>query len=659
MNKNNDPQYRMTLSLNVLNHLGINLYSNVPAVLSEVVANAWDADAEKVKIAINEDEKEVSISDDGHGMNIKDSNDKFLMVGYRRREKGESITERLKRPVMGRKGIGKLSLFSIAKNIKVYSVKDGEQHGFEMMLDDITKKIEDGVGTYFPKTLNSFPDDLKKGTRIVISEFKRQFRQPEKYLIRRLARRFSILGSNQNFEILINGKPISVIDRDYFHKVQFLWTYNDASSVFRKHCTNCEKEEDRPFEFSEQNYKVTGWIGTVNESGSLKDSDTGDNLNKIVVMVRGKVAQEDILDEFIEGGIYSKYIFGELQADFLDMDDEEDIATTSRQKILEDDIRYLALKRFIGRELKYIQSRWTSLRNLAGTAKALEIPAIKEWYQSLGKDNKKRSQSLFGKINQLTIDSDTERRSLLKHGILAFESLRVKENLDALEALDGTELEEFVKIFQDIDDIEATLYRQIVMSRVEVIRSLKEKVDQNSREKILQQHLYDHLWLLDPGWERADTTEFMEQQIEKEFGKIDAGLSDDEKKGRVDIKYRTTSGKHLIIELKRAERVVSSYELMKQCDKYRKALAKILRNIDRDHEPIEVVCVVGRPLSDWGDIPKDRDESIAAMEKKHIRVVLYQELIESAERSYQAFLEKKKEAGRIFELIQKIDSYTE
>ena len=30
----------MTISLNALEHLGINLYSNIPAVLSEVVANA-------------------------------------------------------------------------------------------------------------------------------------------------------------------------------------------------------------------------------------------------------------------------------------------------------------------------------------------------------------------------------------------------------------------------------------------------------------------------------------------------------------------------------------------------------------------------------------------------------------------------------------------
>ena len=40
--------YRMTLGLNVLKHLGFGLYSNVPAVLAEVVANSWDADAQHV-----------------------------------------------------------------------------------------------------------------------------------------------------------------------------------------------------------------------------------------------------------------------------------------------------------------------------------------------------------------------------------------------------------------------------------------------------------------------------------------------------------------------------------------------------------------------------------------------------------------------------------
>ena len=33
--------YKMTVDLNILDHLGINLYSNIAAVLTEAVANAW------------------------------------------------------------------------------------------------------------------------------------------------------------------------------------------------------------------------------------------------------------------------------------------------------------------------------------------------------------------------------------------------------------------------------------------------------------------------------------------------------------------------------------------------------------------------------------------------------------------------------------------
>lgn len=50
MKDRNNTKYQMTIDLNVLNHLGINLYSNIPSVISEVVANAWDADAEEVEV---------------------------------------------------------------------------------------------------------------------------------------------------------------------------------------------------------------------------------------------------------------------------------------------------------------------------------------------------------------------------------------------------------------------------------------------------------------------------------------------------------------------------------------------------------------------------------------------------------------------------------
>ena len=59
--------YKMKISLNVIEHLGINLYSNLSAVLSEIVANSWDADATEVRMNIDGTNK-VEIIDNGFGI---------------------------------------------------------------------------------------------------------------------------------------------------------------------------------------------------------------------------------------------------------------------------------------------------------------------------------------------------------------------------------------------------------------------------------------------------------------------------------------------------------------------------------------------------------------------------------------------------------------
>jgi len=649
--------YSMTLSLNILNHLGINLYSNMPAVLAEVVANSWDADAEVVSITIDKKGKKIVIVDNGQGMTKEDINHKYLTVGYQRREvPEEAITQKWKRHVMGRKGIGKLSLFSIARNIEIHTVKDGQKSGFRMILNDIEAKIKGKDGTYFPEANDSGASDLERGTRIVLTNLKKELHQTEAALRKRLARRFSIIGSEFNFSIEINDKAIAITDRDYYHKIQYLWWYGKESERYKSYCKNLKMDIARPNSLTSSEYSISGWIGTVKDSGDLKDPD--DNLNKIVIMVRGKLAQEDILEDFAEGGMYTKYLIGEIHANFLDIDKEADIATSSRQKIMEDDPRYDELKKFVYKELKNIQSSWTDLRNKEGKDKALEIPAIKEWFQTLPPDSKKRAESIFGKINQLTLESDEDRRRLFKHGVLAFESLKYKQNLDALDQITTESLEEsldaLADIFGNLDDIEATLYHQIIKERVAVIRTLQEKVQDNALEKVVQIYLFDHLWLLDPSWERATETPVMEEQVSKLFSEIEADLKEEEKKGRLDIKYRKSSGQHVIIELKRPERVVSTSELLAQVDKYRRGILKLLKAAGRQNESVAFVCVVGKELSDWtGD--KGREESAKIMEQKNARIVMYQELIDEAYQTYKLFLEKKKEAGRIFELIQSIE----
>lgn len=652
----NDKKYQIKISLNVLNHLGIKLYSNVPAVLSEVVANAWDADATKVEIST--EKEKILIQDDGHGMSLGDINDKYLTVGYDRRKAGMSVTKKYKRPVMGRKGIGKLSLFSIANKIEIETYKDGEKNGLVLIASEIERQLEasGGMGTYHPAPIDPKNISLtKNGTRITITELKRNVTEgTDEALKKRVARRFSVLGSENKFSVLINSSEVKITDRDYFHKLQYIWYFGSSSKQYADHCSEkVEHKEKRDGELTirGKKVKVTGWIGTVNSSGDLKDGE--DNLNKIVVMVRGKLAQEDIMESFAEGGMYTKYIIGEIHADFLDTDDEEDIATTSRQSIINDDPRYKELLAFINGELKYVQSKWTDLRNKEGVKKATENKVIKQWFSGLKGDKKKKAESLFGKINQLTLESDDQRKTLFKHAILAFETLNYRENLDALENMDPSNVALFTQIFSEHNDIEATLYHQITKARVVVIKALQEKVEDNALEKVVQQHLYDNLWLLDPSWDRATEAPYLEQQVKTAFNKLNAKAKGDEKDGRVDIRYKNSAGKHIIIELKRPDRTVSTSELLGQVEKYRDKLSEIL-DAANIKEPVEVVCIVGKKLSDWKNAQK-RDESTKSLAVKNIRVVLYQELIQNAHKMYADYLTKEKEVGRVFEIIKAID----
>ena len=659
-------KYQMTINLNVLNHLGINLYSNIPAVLSEVVANSWDADATNVNIEIGKEQ--ITITDDGHGMTLDDINGKYLEVGYERRKHEAVKTEIYDRNVMGRKGIGKLSLFSIAKVVSVESFKDESRNGFVMSTDEIANHIKkEESGLYEPTSMPESEMVLdSKGTRIVLTDLKKRvtIATPD-YVKKRLARRFSIIGDENKFTVRVDGTPISITDRDYFHKLQYLWHYGDKSEEYIKLCDNSDNFEHKEkregliqYEHNtqEKTYHVKGWIGTVTTPAVLTDKDVNENLNKIVIMVRGKLAQEDILEDIREAGFYNKYLIGEIHADFLDENDLLDIATSNRQEIIKDDQRYTSLRDWIKSELSYIRVKWDELRALQINEEAQQIPAIKEWLHELPPQKREQAGELINKIAKLDIDEPKDRNLFYKHTALAFENLLYKKSLDQLDKISTETLPIFLEILGNFDDFEASLYYQIIQERLGIISALKDKVEDNSVEKTIQKFLYEHLWLLDPSWDRATETPFMEQNVQKEFGKLNAKLTDKEKSGRYDIKYKKTAGKHVIIELKRANRKLDQHDLVKQVEKYGGALKKIIQNTGKN-EPVEMVCLVGKPLVQWAD-SDGRETSRRAMAEQNVRVVLYDELIEDAYRNYNAFLQLRHEHGRVYRLIKNLEIET-
>ncbi len=651
----------LTISLNVLEHLGISLYSNVPSVLSEIVANAWDADADDVQVNWHREDGKIVILDSGSGMSVDDINKRFLTVGYRRRDEQPGDTIKGRKP-MGRKGIGKLSLFSIAGCVEIETVKDGVKNAFRMKLEDIRKKIEQsgGEGTYNPEQISVRNIRFTKGTRITLTELrKRQSTQTTDALKKRLARRFSVIGPSKGFQIVVDGQEVLPNDRDYYDKLQYLWCYGGQEDVIE--LSTEAQVFDRTNSAVGANISITGWLGTVREVRHLKDEE-GENLNRIAIFVRGKMAQEDILGKFAERGVYASYLIGEIKVDELDTYNgpgtlkDDDAATSSRQQLVEDDDRYLAIKNFLSGELKYIQNEWQKLRAEEGADKAMQIPAVKDWMDGLPKASRNKARKWLGKINRIRLDDLNEQKQLIKHSVLAFEFYRAKENLDALDSITDENFAAAISIFQDLDNLEASLYGQIVQQRVEIIKVLEEKVDANSLEKAIQQYLFNHLWLLDPAWERADGTEMMERPVTKLIEEISESLTPEERAGRLDIGYRKSAGQHIIVELKRPDRSISTSELIPQVQKYLSGMDKLLRQQGNGSEMVTIVILLGKEPTDW-TTSENRTRSQEALKIFHSRVVFYDQLLNDARRTYQDYMKNRDVVDKLDEIIKAIDDY--
>ena len=79
---------KLVFDPNTIEHLGISLYSKLPSVLSELISNSWDADADIVKIDFidSDGNKEIHFSDDGIGMSFSELQNKYLVIGRNRRK---------------------------------------------------------------------------------------------------------------------------------------------------------------------------------------------------------------------------------------------------------------------------------------------------------------------------------------------------------------------------------------------------------------------------------------------------------------------------------------------------------------------------------------------------------------------------------------------
>lgn len=660
--------YEMTVELAVLESLGIKLYSNAAAVLSELVANAYDADADYVAIEWNtEDGGQVVVSDNGTGMTVDALNKRFLTAGYNKRAAEGVKSKKYERPFMGRKGIGKLSVFSIARTITVYSTtEDGPSNGLRIVIEHLEKAIE-AREAYHPTPVDVPEEYAKKGTTLVLDRLKsRRVGLTVNALRKRLARRFATLGAPEDekgrFEIKVDGTAITYEDRQDLKRLQFIWEFGEQTLPTGALPPNVGRFVlPKTIVGGNPAWKVRGWIGTAPRPDDLRDDEEAGSLKNVIVLARKRPIQESIVEKLDFSRIFSSYVTGQIEADFLDLDgDYEDIATSDRQRLLEDDERVIGLQEFLREAFTKASGLWSTERKKAGAKNILDSnPKLRVWVESRPAEQREPAEKLIGTIMGLPLDKDREtedRPVLLQSGVLAFERLALNKVTSDLDDLSSLRAEDLLPILSTQSVYEGALWGDILRSRVQAIRRFQDLTDADEKERVLQEHLYENLWLLDPSWERATGSEHMEQRLNKiapdTFPLDDKG---DEITGRMDIRYAAIGGTHVLVELKRYGVKADIEELYEQGDKYFRAMDSVLSQQNVDQRDIEVIFVLGAP-------PKakppgrqtDREFVRHRLEPIHGRYVLYDELTAKAISQYEEYLKASKTIESLRDLLDSL-----
>ena len=659
-------EFAFKIDLNVLNHLGLGLYSSTPAVLTEIIANAYDAEATEVTISIDKSQHIITITDNGHGMSEEDLQDKFLNVGYARRNFSD-FTLTGKRRVMGRKGIGKLAMFSLADVVDISTKQDGNP---ALGVSVNVPELKNTINAHHEYKLNSITPSNKlngsQGTVIRLSQLNKSIiSTTESNLKLRLSRRFSIIGNSAElpFEIYINEDKVTIADRGFHDDVQFFWSFGGGEADDNlKLCKNLAVDKETkvqrimvldPSVPHDSGLELRGYIASVTKPKQLKEKDT--NINQISVFANGRVFQEDVLPILSNSDHFNSYLVGEIHADFLDQD-EVDRATASREAIKQNDPKFMGLLGHLRTQMQKVAGAWDEWRKALGYENQPDKnPFVEEWLNSLtDKRDRKSAERLIMSVynNQFSSDqkqNDEYKKDLYRSTIIGFEKLKAKKQLAKLDAITSVTSPEFQAIFQSLDDMEETYYWDITNNRLHIIDKFKKIVDKQELEKVAQEYLFEHLWLLDPTWDRIKGSEHLEltltQELKRAKPNADSGA-------RIDIAYRNSAGRQIIIELKKPGITPDFYALLKQVNKYKQAVSQFLKeHPDTFHASVEAIdiCVLLEK-----DITLDEDER-KQLQIANARIVTYKGLIENAYRVYQDYLNAHQEASKIEQLIQKIN----
>jgi hypothetical protein len=568
--------FEMTVQGRLLSHLGVQLYQTRPAAIAELVANAWDACAKTCLITVPETPEEyakdcatVIVDDDGLGMKEEEVESKYLKLSRNRRLEDSGAVRRsfgkttITRSVLGRKGIGKLAGFGIARVVRVQTWTSAVRTATEFTMDSQELEIPDGASgkvTIPGKTGLRIPDlGFASGTRVILENlFAATALDPELLRIS-LGRRFSrkILGE---MTVTVNGVPISEPPE---------WTNLSLR----------EPAEDFQTVKLDDGNEIRYWLGFSEKP--IRPLDAAG----VVILVRGKVAQATPFWFLAETGTKQfsfRYLTGVVEADYLDAGvnedpDQADVISTDRQKIRWDHQRARSLLEWGNQTVRTLVSRWEgpsgeSITNLLDTD-----PRLAERVGNLEPNERAKVQRM-AKIVAAAETPDARAAELLDTLVRAFE---FRQFYDVISQIEGRadDPDQFVHLIDNLRNwqvLESRALLEIVSGRLRIVdkfeRMLVEKAPERAA-KVGAENLHDllasHPWILNPDF----VVLAEERTIRKTLLKSE-GISTSDKR-RIDFLALSRDRERLVvIEIKAPSHPVTLDEMQRlvtYLDTYRNA----------------------------------------------------------------------------------------
>ena len=612
----------MTISRMTVDKLGVKLYDKVSAVIAELVANGYDADAEEVTVEapmgvtlaslsrgnVSDSGYSITVRDNGHGMQPEVVNPFYLTVGGERRKdpKRGDRTAKLKRRVMGRKGVGKLAPFGICETLEIISSGGGQVDGVDEnrnpargyktahLIMRRSEILSDEDGSYEPE-VGPLDETVQPepGTSISMREFNRRQVPDMETFSRQLAQRFGVASADWKIILMDTNKTKGSPDRERVvggfdiptmpgTKIVMEGPTNEAAdaAIQDEFTVKDEKGYDvagatAGFLVNGNFYPVTGWFAYA------KESYRDDLMAGIRIYCRGKIAAQTAVFNRKAGftGEHSvrSYLVGELHADWLD--EEEDLIQTDRRDILWSDE--------LGREFE----RWgQGIVVLVGT-KSREPEKKRVWedfcetgdvlnriaeaypgdkWKDIREKTTELARLMGERLRPAEAKDDAYVNSLVQYSLALGPHIILDAELKKAASEENAAIAVMATILRTARVAELSSYGTIAEKRVNVIKRFKELKDEGETlEQALQESIEEAPWLLNPFWSPITSNQqlsTLKSEFEKHFEKQTKkkihlhSFEEDAQTRRPDFVLSADDFGLQIIEIKRPEHKLKNKE---------------------------------------------------------------------------------------------------